>query len=165
MKNKFFLGAAITALFVLGWVLAVIGQSKAPANQTVTASNSSAPGLPGQGSGLASETMAASQPPVAVSGKMKGIVIKDSDIQHLALGLGIQIPGSANPGAFKAVGKVDSRQWTQAVQQAQELLQGMCTCHQRNWLLQFIDCGNYALAGDPKYNEAMQDLAAVPLTE
>ena len=160
--NKKFKLVTIVALLVLGVAVALIAEINFSTRSKDTANNASNVSPTAQSAGLASEAVATSQPPVAVSGKMKGIAIQDSDIQNLASVVGLQVMCGPNSVAVKSVGK---EEWAKSIQQAQELLQGMCSCHQRNWLLQFIDCGNYALAGDPKYNQAVQDLSQVPLTE
>ena len=47
---------------------------------------------------------------------------------------------------------IDKERWSRAVPIAQKLAQGPCDCEQRNWLVNFIDMGNSALAGsDDKY--------------
>ena len=42
---------------------------------------------------------------------------------------------------------IDKKQWNRALPIAQRLAQGPCDCEQRNWLVQFIQMGNDALAG------------------
>ena len=42
---------------------------------------------------------------------------------------------------------IDKEPWSRAVPIAQKLAQGPCDCEQRNWLVQFIQMGNDALAG------------------
>jgi hypothetical protein len=155
----------MAALFLVGLALAVVVGIKVTSKQTTTIVDGPSGSVPVQSSDLVSGNGAISQPPVSVSGKMEGVVIKDSDIEKLAAGVGIEISGSTPSSAPKPVGPTDSQQWAKSIQQAQEMLQGMCSCHQRNWLLQFIDCGNYAVAGDPKYNEAVRQLATVPISE
>ena len=164
MDNKLFF-RAMAALFIVGLALAVVVVIKVTGRQPTMVVDGPSGSAPVQSSDLVSGNGTFSQPPVSVSGKMKGVVIKDSDIEKLAAGVGLEISGSTPSGAPKPVEPADSRQWAQSIQQAQEMLQGMCSCHQRNWLLQFIDCGHDAVAGDPKYHEAVQQLATVPISE
>lgn len=153
MSNKLLWVAFASLIIIVSAVAAVIGiDAKSQPKQA--ASESANPGLSAQ-----------SSLPAPVGDKMEGVLVKDSDLQNLASGLGLPIQIGANSGPLPTLDKVNHEQWAQAVPQAQELLNGLCTCHQRNWLLQFVACGNYALAGDPKFNQAVQDLATVPITE
>jgi hypothetical protein len=57
-----------------------------------------------------------------------------------------------------ALQNVDKAEWAKQLPIAEQLLQGICDCEQRNWLNRFILTANDALAGSSDYFASVQIL-------
>ncbi len=131
---------------------------------SVTAMNES----PGASSQVASTTPAGSsapQQPVAVAPApdssnaasqsappSTGVVVQKSDIDQLAAAVKL---GTTNT---PAVGK---EVWARETPVAEKLLNGLCDCDQRNWLIHFVQTGKEAVNGSENYHKSVQFLATL----
>jgi hypothetical protein len=59
---------------------------------------------------------------------------------------------------------MNANYWVQALPKAEALLHSPCDCEQTNWLITFIQCGQYAMVGDPRYYQEVQLLDTLPMT-
>jgi hypothetical protein len=64
-----------------------------------------------------------------------------------------------------ALQNVDAAEWAQQLPNAEQMLQGMCDCEQRNWLNRFVTTANDAIAGSNNYFTSVKILDQMPRTD
>jgi len=62
------------------------------------------------------------------------------------------------------IGDVNKTAWQKALPQAQKMIDtGACDCEGRNWLIHFVQTGNYAVSGDTHFEDSAKFLNTLPL--
>lgn len=61
-----------------------------------------------------------------------------------------------------ALENMDQSEWARELPIAEQMLQGICDCEQRNWLRRFVETANDALAGSNEYYKSVQILDSLP---
>jgi GMP synthase-like glutamine amidotransferase len=91
-------------------------------------------------------------PPETASSQFAGgssaVTVQRSDINQLAAAVKL--------GSSASVGK---EVWARETPVAKRLLNGLCDCEQRNWLIHFVETGDQAMAGSQQYSQSVQHLA------
>jgi hypothetical protein len=82
-----------------------------------------------------------------------GQQVLPADLNNLADGVKL------DDGALQ---NIDKAEWAKELPNAENLLQGICDCEQRNWLNRFVQTANDALAGSSDYYTSVQILDQLP---
>jgi hypothetical protein len=164
MTTRFLFGiaAAFFVVFAVG-VGAVVGIAHYSDQTTISeissASDADRPVTPPVASidahALAPEAAAPSSGGLAlapVSSQPTGIPVTSDDINRLAVAVNL---GSENTG------DVRREVWAKETPVAEQLLNGMCDCDQRNWLKHFVETGKEAVSGSENYHQSIQTLATL----
>jgi hypothetical protein len=105
----------------------------------------------GSSSLVGAADLAVAEPTVSAS--FRGQSISAADLDALADGAKLD-SGSLH--------HMDKAAWAKELPVAEQMLQGMCDCEERNWLNHFIETAKEALAGSSDYYKSVATLDQLP---
>ena len=158
IPEKLFAAVAIAAFSTLAIAFGSVGvmsHAVPPAGSELSDSvrAASTPSVPATGSSSSVRTAGLAVAKLTVHTSFRGQSVSASDLDSLAVG------AKLDSGALQHMEKAS---WAKELPIAENMLQGICDCEERNWINHFIEAAKLALAGSSDYYKSVAVLDQLP---